>query len=331
MVNKKQLLANIIDKSHYLQLRSKLSAPNFMVFNYHRIYREPLVTNFDEGVFGHSERVFFEQMSWIKDNFNLISENQFIETIYSGKRLPRKTAMITFDDGYIDNYEIAYPILRHLNIPATFFIPYNQIEGKTSPWWDEVAYIVKASKKEKFNYFGKEIIKDKDSPEGAVREILRSLKDNGFSDINAQIKELMTICGVSVDRHDFTENQFMNWDQIKEVSDNGISIGSHTMNHRILSCLSEDEQRYELFNSKEKIEKKIECNVNSVSYPVGGENSFNRLTLRLAQDAGYKMGFNFIAGDNEFSNKNDLFSIKRKNLSQNRSLFKTQALIPKYC
>lgn len=327
-MNKKALLAKFLDKTFMLQLSSKLTAPNLMVFNYHRIYKKEIVTSFDEGVFAHSENVFIDQLIWIKNNFTIISENELINTIESGKWFDKKTALITFDDGYIDNYELAYPILKNMNVPAIFYIPCDQINGHAISWWDQVAFIIKSSTKKTFYYEGKTIINEDNNSKSAIKSVLRLFKDNSYSDINKQLHDLSVACEVEKSSLENVKKQFMNWDQIKEVSSNNIAIGSHTMSHRILSSLSESEQRFEITESKLILEDMIDRPVNTISYPVGGLHTFNELTKRIVTEAGYKIAFSFIAGKNPSLESTDILSIKRVELSQDSSTYKSQALMP---
>lgn len=326
-MGKKAFLAKILENTFALKLKAKFSTPNLMVFTYHRIYKAPLETKFDDGVFAHSEDIFYQQLIWIKKNFTIISEKDLIETIESGKWFSEKVAVITFDDGYIDNYELAYPILKQLNIPATFFIACDQINGVATPWWDQAAFVVKASAKKEFTYAGKRIIKDRLNSRKAVKRVLRSFKDDGDSDIEKQLNDLSKVCEVSLPSSELVKKQFMSWEQIKEVANNNISIGSHTMSHRILSSLSEDEQRFEIVESKSVLEGIIDKKVNTLSYPVGGELAFNATTKRLVVDAGYKLAYSFIHGENSSLKLLDKFSIKRIELSEDSSLYKGQALM----
>ena len=132
MINKRAVFANSLDKMGILNLLSKLSRPMLIVFNYHRLYRGQIKTEYDEGVFGHSEDTFIQQLRWLQKHFDLIGEASLIDSIKNGRAFKRRTAMLTFDDGYLDNYELAYPILSDLNIHAIFFVSCNQVDGKVS-------------------------------------------------------------------------------------------------------------------------------------------------------------------------------------------------------
>ncbi|MFT6372514.1 MAG: peptidoglycan/xylan/chitin deacetylase (PgdA/CDA1 family) [Gammaproteobacteria bacterium] len=329
---KKELLSNLLNCIGAYALLKRLNLPNLVVFNYHRIYHEPLKTNFDEGVYGHSAEFFEKQIIFLKQSFDVIDEASLIKLIESGKPITQRTALITFDDGYIDNYEIAYPILKAHNTPATFFIPINQIEGLTYPWWDAIAYTVKLSTKKTIKLQGKSLNIGSDSGRRkTIRDILQLFKNTPHQHTDSLLAELHQECRLEQTQDDVTQatlKQFMNWEQIAEVTKNNITIGSHTINHPVLANLSDEQQAFELNESKLFLEKKLNHSISSISYPVGSQNTFNDKTKELAKQAGYKIGFSFLDG---YNNKliADIYQIPRIKLNCTGSLFKAQSLMPR--
>jgi len=329
-MGKKRKLAQLFNNIGLFSVTKRLHNSNLMIFNYHRLYRGQLNTLFDQGVYSLSESCFTSQIHWIKENFTVIDEATLIDTIYHKKKLSGRNAFITFDDGYIDNYEIAYPILRELSVPATFFIPVNQINGTTPPWWDEVAYLIKTSTIESFQFaeqvfvLGKEI----NERQSVINKVLRVFKGQQTKNINALLNELEKQTQTDRPSREILGQEFMNWSQIKEVSEHNISIGSHSMNHFILSTLDKEQQYYELHESKKVIEEKIGSPINSVAYPVGGKTAFNDETQAIAKSCGYLLGFSFINGHYTETPRN-AFDLRRMKLSDETELYRGQTLLPK--
>ena len=81
------------------------------------------------------------------------------------------------------------------------------------------------------------------------------------------------------------ENNYMNWAEIEQMAEHGMSIQSHTMTHKPLQTLKDDEIYEELQMSKEIIEKKLDTKVSALSFPHG---SYNKKVILIAQKAGYK-------------------------------------------
>lgn len=80
--------------------------------------------------------VFAELCRFFKRHFDVVTLAEFLDRLGSGRDIGG-TLVITFDDGYKDNYEVAVPILRSLSLPATFFIATNFIGSRTETFWDK--------------------------------------------------------------------------------------------------------------------------------------------------------------------------------------------------
>ena len=114
-----------------------------LILNYHRLGNAD-ITPFDSGVFSATADEFNSQMTYLKCRFHLATLEEALE-IVRGKRIRGTTVVITFDDGYLDNYEIAFPILHAHGIQGVFFLPTAFIGTGKLPWWDIIAFIVKNS------------------------------------------------------------------------------------------------------------------------------------------------------------------------------------------
>src|ERR1700722_2599054 len=116
--------------------------PSLVVLNYHRI-GDPQTTQWDSGVFSTDEDQFRHQISYLKSKYPIVDLEQALAFVEGRVKLTRTSVLITFDDGYLDNYQIAFPILREFQVPATFFLPTSFIGTNRIPWWDTIAYLLK--------------------------------------------------------------------------------------------------------------------------------------------------------------------------------------------
>jgi len=131
--------------------------------------------------------------------------------------------------------------------------------------------------------------------EDAIRAVLRNYKRSDNRDQERFLAELreQTACALPQ-----VERRFLNWDEAREMQAAGMTIGSHTMTHRILSQLSPDEQRWELSQSKHVLQQNLGDSITSVTYPAGIRDTFDATTEQLARELGYTMGFSFYGGVN---------------------------------
>lgn len=268
-------------------------------FNYHRI-GEPNSTPYDPNVYSCNEEVFEQHIQFYKSNFDVISIEELESLSQSTTKFNHKFAIVSFDDGYIDNYELAYPILKSHQTPAIFFIATDFIDKDILPWWDEIAYLVKLSKKETIQLSGwdKSLSIPNSNKCHAIKSILQTIKIDASKTMHDKIVLLKLALGIDKDFITPHENLFVTWDMLREMKNNGMSIGSQSCSHHIMSHLSNNEQTNEAKNSKERINNELGGNISSFAYPVGGKEAFTLETEKILSETGYAFGFSFIPGIN---------------------------------
>ena len=121
----------------------------------------------------------------------------------------------------------------------------------------------------------------------------------------------------------------MSWDNVREMSENGMEFGSHSLTHPILSQLSCDELKAEIHDSKLEIENQINKKIHTISYPEGMEYAFDLNVLEEVEKAGYLFGTTYISGNN-YSPKLKEFHLKRVHVERyiGRELFTSMLSLP---
>ena len=265
------------------------------VFNYHRI-GDSSHTAYDPNIFSCTENEFKEHISFYKNEFQVISTDDLVDMFEEGQSVDKKYAVLTFDDGYIDNYEVAYPVLKKFNLPATFFLTTDYLDNPQIPWWDEVAWLLKKSKINRININNKVITIDKNNIEISIRSVLKEIKSEKQIPMAEKIGDIRKQCQMELTEDARTKNLFINWEQVKEMSDGGMFIGSHGVSHNILSHLDEKSQLSEISNSKSRLENMLGKTIETIAYPVGGPTAYYDITKKIVSDAGFKIGFSFVNG-----------------------------------
>lgn len=266
------------------------------IYNFHRI-GDSGETPFDPNVFSATAEQFTRQLQALSARFRVIGIDDLRKLVESGKQPDEPMALITFDDGYVDNYTVACPILRSLDLPAVFFLPTDFIGNQALPWWEEAAWIVRNTSRASLTLPGLDtpVVIDGARMEMSIRQVLRYFKDYPGSSLDEKMVELKEQCQVAPDPA-AAANLFLDWDQVRKMRDLGMAIGSHTCSHRILSQLRLDEQEQELAESKRIIEAAIGDEVMSLAYPVGGVETFTAATRQMAEQCGYRLAFSFPVG-----------------------------------
>lgn len=327
MKGKKEFLARILYYSGIHNIARLNNNSRLIIFNYHRI--KPNDNNFanpfDDDVFGTTVSQFEEQIKWLKQNAKILSEKELIDVLDT-KRVPSGlSALITFDDGYIDNYILAYLVLKRLKVPAIFFIPTNLINTRQVGWWDIIAYLIKNTKKPYIIFEDKKFLLQ-DGREKAISFFNNKMKLEKAEKTANLLKNLAEACETDMPDFDKQDSQLMTWEQIREVSNNNISIGSHAHTHRVLSTLDAICQKEEMILSKAILEQQTGQNIKSIAYPVGNYQHYTQESCKIAEQVGYKLGFSYNTGINSLKTIHP-FNIRRISAPEDVTMLAVQTVL----
>lgn len=205
-----------------------------------------------------------KKLNWLG---RIITLSRAVEKIQNGT-LKGNNFAITFDDGYLDNYEIAANILSDRSLPATFFIPFSQIDNQKIFWWDHLFFLIKSKPLRLRQWFSDLNIpirnSDESNPFKYTRQIVQFL--NGLSAKKRQ--DILRLLENEFGNYN-GPRMLMDWDEIRRLTQKGFEIGSHTISHIPLTDLDDQSAEYEIYHSKKHISEKISHNVKGFCYPRG--------------------------------------------------------------
>jgi peptidoglycan/xylan/chitin deacetylase (PgdA/CDA1 family) len=144
----------------------------------------------------------------------------------------------------------------------------------------------------------------------AIASVVRACLDHKIDDDPEFRAHLEERAGVAVEDAALGRGLFMTWDQARGLVSSGMSVGSHAHSHRNLAGLSNDEQRFELAESKRLLETELKTEVPALAYPYGWPGTFDQTTVALAREAGYRLAFSSLEGVNR-PGATDAFAIAR--------------------
>ena len=205
LASPKQMTASMVADSE--------NGTKVLILNYHKI---------DDTFIALAVRPedFDAQMKYLSEHgYHTITPDELYDSLAGNAELPENPVLITFDDGYEDNYKNAYPILKKYGFKGTIFV-------------------------------------------------------------------VSSFLGVYPN--------YITGDQAREMDADNISIQSHTVDHKSMTDLSDDELRAELVDSKKKIEKELGHEINYMAYPTG---TYNLHIANLVKEAGYKAAFTIKYGN----------------------------------
>jgi peptidoglycan/xylan/chitin deacetylase (PgdA/CDA1 family) len=223
--------------------------------------------------------------------------------IEHGAKLPKAPLLITFDDGYLDNYEVVLPILRKHNVKGTFFIATDYIDSRQLFWWDKINYLLKTAKKDRIAMtYPDNVELDLTSEAGlaaAVTKCLRIVKDIYDLDLVKfldQLTELTASDLTPTTERRLADELLMTWDHVLGLARAGMDVQSHTASHRVLQTLSPQTLEHELERSKTVLADRLGHRIHTVSYPVGKPLAHVPHIKEAVKKAGYTLGFSNASG-----------------------------------
>lgn len=234
------------------------------IFMYHGVTADP-------DALRRGDRVCAEdldrQLAWARHHMEVRPLREWIGRAVRGRKRPG--AAITFDDGLRSVLTLARPLLERHACPATVFLCPGLIERTELPWFERLYRVLSASgRMEIFS---------------SVSESLKPLPSEAQ---DVAIDVLARDAGIDPGGRG-EEGRLLSWEEVTRLGEGGlVDFGAHTMNHRILSLLTAEEQREEIVRSREEVARHTgECRL--FAYPNGRREDFTDETVGIVRDAGF--------------------------------------------
>jgi peptidoglycan/xylan/chitin deacetylase (PgdA/CDA1 family) len=259
----------------------------------------------------HPER-FEQHLQVLRRHWRVVPLARLVEELAVG-RMPPRTVCVTFDDGYADNVEVAAPLLRANDVPATIFVTAGLVSAsRPFLWWDELESLmlgsatlpteidleVGAQRKavrpgppggsDRWNV----LLPDASPRQRAYLELHAALRGCGSGERGHAIDQLRLAAGGDGE----PPAAVMTEEQLAVLPADGlIEIGGHTLSHPVLSSLAPDEQRREVVGSKQRLEEIVGRRVESFAYPYGGRSDYDSHTLAAVREASFRRACSTVA------------------------------------
>lgn len=272
--------------------------PKLLVLAYHRVLTE---AKFDPLGTAVSLKTFNKQIDCLARKYPVISLSQAITQCREGPTKAATQVVLTFDDGYHDNYEIVYPFLKRRGFPAAYFIVTDYI-GKDRPlWYNQLFELLYKNKHIRAITIANKVIRHNIMQPRlsfifSVMERIKSLTCQERQIILDSLEE-------EVNKKPFlrySDNRFMTWAEVREMTRDGMEIGSHSLTHSSLSKLPFGEAAQEIKKSKEVIEENIKKSCEHFAFPFGNRNDCNQALISCVKEAGFRTcllnmhGYNYL-------------------------------------
>ena len=237
----------------------------------------------------HSEAEFRSQMELLARDYHPISLDQAVNRRGDQDGLPKRSVVVTFDDGYTDNFEVALPILNHFGVPATFYVTVECVEKRRLPWPSRLRFAFRRTNVKAWtDSFGKnwnlETSDDREEGFLATCDVCCQLSGQVQEEFVRRVEQALETCLP-------TESGalMMTYNQVRGIVGHGHIIGSHTMTHPNMGYVKEAEAHHELTESKRRLESELNASIKHFSYPCPALSPhWSERTLEQSRAAGYE-------------------------------------------
>ncbi|MCI0412578.1 polysaccharide deacetylase family protein [bacterium] len=253
---------------------------------------------------------FREQLEILRQSYRVLPLKQLMEHLKSGG-ITERSVVVTFDDGYYDNFQLAKPSLEEFEMPATVFLVSGQIEKQNEFWWDELeriflqpgtlpesVHLTIERKKHVWNLADSSNLSAEDalryskwrtdekpptwrhSTYYAIWQLMQPLDEAQKQDI---LHELNVWAGTT--RESRPSHKTLSREQVSLLAQGEfMNIGAHSVTHPVLSKFSRETQRQEIEGSKAQLEEILGSPVDTFAYPHG---EYSNDTISILRDAGF--------------------------------------------
>jgi peptidoglycan/xylan/chitin deacetylase (PgdA/CDA1 family) len=234
----------------------------------------------------HLHNTKFEAfLKHLKQHYQIISLDDLVRALEHNTALPKRAVVLTFDDGFLSNYTLAYPLLKQYQAPATIYLATEFVDESKPIWTDRIDYA--------FHAAGRSPTELK-AAKSQLKKLPQEQIESAVTDWESKLQVETLDC-----LHLGTSPIYapLSWDHILEMQSSGlITFGAHTHTHKILGRCQMDTVRAELALSKSIIEDRLGQQCDHFCYPNGSHGDFSQETEDCVREVGFRSSVTTLSG-----------------------------------
>jgi len=249
---------------------------------------------------------FARQMKHLARFYRVVSMAEVLETVEKGRPLPKRAVLITFDDAYADFAEIAWPILKQFGLPATMFVPTAYSNQPERAFWSDRLYqaFAATSRKEiNVSLLGHLPLLPPEQKLSSLRAVQDHVTRIPHCEAMRLVDSLCEELGLSCTQG----GSVLTWKQLRELAREGLTLGSHTRTHSIMTLVTPEQMREEVQGSQEDLQREIGACLPIFCYPNGNHND---TVVSVLREQGIRLAFTTLSGPNKLDSL-DLLRLRR--------------------
>ena len=271
-----------------------VKSANLRVLAYHRVVAPGSIPAPNPSLVSATPAGFEQQMRHLAKRYRVVSLEQVLDAQRGTGALPKQAVLLTFDDGYRDFGEVVWPILRRYRLPATVFIP-TAYPGQPERrfWWDRVHIALAGTTREEVSFPGLGVLRV-DTLEArrlTRRAIQQRVKMIPHDRAMALVDELCAELNVQ----DIGESSVLNWNELRELAREGVSLAAHTQHHPAVTQLDAHDVAMEIRRSMADLTREIGAVLPVFCYPFGLHDD---MAVEVARKEAIELAFTSLDGHN---------------------------------
>ena len=236
---------------------------------------------------------FIEILNILSSKGNAISIEEMMYCLNNKKKFPKFSYLITFDDGFENNYSVAAPILQSYEVPSIFYISTDFVENNSMSWIDKIEYGLEMCSKGniKLSWDDNEyFFSDIPSKINLLKKIRNYVKCNTSFDIKKFVSDIFRQLNINeINSLETNLDKKLSWEQIVDLNNNKyFQVGGHSHNHFSLTSFNEKELTHQINKSISLFKEKANIDLQYYSYPEGQSVDFNDLVIQKLKNNGIK-------------------------------------------
>ena len=277
---------------------------------YHRVLDADAAARANPSLLSADPAGFEEQMRHLARHYCVVSADEVFAAQYDGRPLPPRAVLLTFDDAYRDFGEVAWPILRKYQLPATVFVSTDLPGGpERCFWWDRLFQATQHTRVRALTVqsLGTIALGDSASRARSLRRVQQRVKQLPHDAAMALVDELCARLAP------FPEppRAVLSWAELRELARDGVTIGGHTRSHPALDRLPREALDDEIRGSRREIEREVGMVPFVFAYPFGAHDVW---AVGAVRRAGFGLAFTCMDGHGAFPS-DDPLRLPRTNIT----------------
>ena len=280
------------------------------VLTYHRLSTPEANPGLDPRNISASPRAFEQQMRLVRDHFSVVPLERVVAAVECGEKLPARPLLLTFDDGYRDFLECAWPVLTKLSLPATLFVPTAFPDHPEREFWcDRLYRAFMRSPKTAAVLEGLGTLTLDGGPArlAALRRVQARLKTLDHRTAEHLVERACEELGVTTAHGP----SVLGWDELRALAREGLAVGAHSRSHALMTRLPAPAVRDEIEGSLSDLGRELGPTQPVYCYPSGAHDD---ATVRIAREAGVRVAFTTADGHNRIGTVDPL-RLRRTNVT----------------